>query len=257
VLWGAAVVSALESGDAGAARVACERLAPLLDEVDDPYIVAVTTLLMSWVWVLVRDFDGARRGLTTAVERLRPLDEPMWTALALVSAGTVESALGHLDVALRHIKEAERLAGRFDTPWLATVSKIALASLAVMRSDFDEARDLLEQALELSLSGHSVHCLCMVLDCTATLSLARGDNDQAALLVGAAEGLRRRSGLRAYASIRGDGDLAAAVRAATGAERFDELAARGARHRESEAPALIRDSLRVSAAAPRGAALET
>ena len=232
-------------------------MAPLLDEVDEPYLVAVTTLFVAWVSVLLRDNEGARRGLTAALDRLRPLDEPMWTALALVSAGSVESALGHHDVGLRHITEAHGLAGRFDAPWLAAVTRIALATIAVMREEFEEARGLLEQALELSLSGHSVHCLCMVLDCTATLSLAQGNDEQAGLLAGAAQGLRGRSGLRAYASMRGDGDLAAAVRAAAGAARFPELAAKGARLREAEVPALIRDSLRVSAATLRGAALET
>jgi hypothetical protein len=207
--------------------------------------------------VLIRDNDDARRGLTIAVQRLRSLDEPMWTALALVSAGSVELALGHQEVGLRHVVEAQGLAGRFDAPWLAVVSRTARAGFAVVRQDFEEARDLLEQGLELSLSGQSVHCLCMVLDGTAALSLAQGDAEQAGLLVGAVEGLRRRSGLRAYAALRGDGDLAAAARAATGAQRFDELAARGARLREVDMPALVRDSLRLSAAAPRRAALGT
>lgn len=257
VVLGAALVSALERGDEDAARAARDGLAPLLDDIDDPYLTAVSTLLMAWVSVLVRDNDAAQRGLTFAVELLRSLDEPMWTALALVSAGSVELALGHQEVGLRHVVEAQGLAGRFDAPWLAVVSRTARAGFAVERQDFEEARDLLEQGLELSLSGRSVHCLCMVLDGTAALSLAQGDDEQAGLLVGAVEGLRRRSGLRAYAALRGDGDLAAAVRAATGAQRFDELAARGARLREIDMPALVRDSLRLSAAAPRGAALGT
>jgi len=205
---------------------------------------------------LIRDIDGAHRGLVTALERLRSLDEPMWTALALVSLGPVELALGHDEDGLHHVMEAQGLAGRFDAPWLDAVSRITRAGFAVAREDFGRARQLLEQALELSLSGRSVHCLCMVLDGTATLCVARADHEQAGLLIGAAEGLRRRSGLLAYASLRGDGDLAASVRAATGSERLDELLTRGARFRETEVPALVRDSLRISPATPSGAVLE-
>jgi predicted ATPase len=257
VVLGAALVSALERGDAGAARATRARMVPLLDEIGDPYVAAVSTLLMAWGSALVRDVDGAHRGLIAALERLRSLDEPMWTALALVSVGPVEMALGHHEDGLRHVMEAQWLAGRFDAPWLDAVSRVTRAGFAVAREDFERARELLEQGLELSLSGRSVHCLCMVLDGAATLSLAQGDHEQAGLLIGAAGGLRRRSGLLVYSGLRGDGDLAAAVRDATGALRFDQLAARGARFRESEVPALVRDSLALSAATPHGAALET
>ena len=253
VLLGAALVSALESGDTEGARACRERMTPLLAEAGDPYVEAVSGLLMAWGSALLRDTGGAREQLIDVVGRLRSLDEPMWTALALVSTASVELALGHHDDGLRHVMEAQGLAGRFDAPWLDAVSRITRATFAVAGRDFDEARDLLEEAMMLSLSGHSVHCLCMVVDGAAAWCLAQGDDEQAAVLLGAAAGLRRRSGLQAYASLRGDGELAAAVRAATGDERFDELAAGGGGLRETEVPALVRDSLRVTPATPSGA----
>jgi hypothetical protein len=86
-----------------------------------------------------------------------------------------------------------------------------------------------------------------VLDCSAALALAEGDPDRAALLAGATDGLRRRSGLRVYASMRGDRDLAAAVREATGGQRFDELFGTGAGLRRADVVDLARDGLRAPA----------
>ncbi|MGY2002638.1 ATP-binding protein [Blastococcus sp. SYSU DS1024] len=242
-LLSTALVSALEVGDATAVRATGERLAALLGEVEDPYLDAVSRLLLSWAAALVRDLDGARRGLRTALDRLRSLDEPMWTGLAFVTAGSVEAALGDSDDALRHATEAQHLAGRFDTPWLAAVSRVVLAGLAMGRGDLDEARALLGEALDLSESGHSTHCLCLALAGTSALSLADGADERAGLLAGATDGLRRRAGLQVYASMRGDGDLADAVRAATGPARFDELFAAGSRLAVAEVLDLARDSL--------------
>ena len=240
----ASLVSAVEAGDVEAARTTCERIAPLLTEVDDPYLEALARLMMAWLHLLVHDAERAVPGLTTALEQMRPLDEPLWTALAAVALGTVETSLGDHGAAQRHITEGLRMTDRFDNPWLMTVTLAALAHSALARGVPEEARDLLEQALHLNLEGRSIHCLCMVLDHAAALSLDAGSTERAGLLVGAAQGLRRRAGLRAYASMRGDGDLAAAVRAETGGELFEELVARGRRHSTTEAVALIRESLR-------------
>ncbi len=239
----ASLVSALEGGDIKTARSTCERLALLVDEVEDPYLEALTHLLTTWFFVLVRDWEAARPALTTAQARLRDLDEPLWTALAAITAGPVEAEFADHDAARRHTLEALRLAGRFDNPWLMTVSRVGLARWALTRGELGEARDLLAQALDLVEPGPSIHCLCMVLESSAALALAVGDGERAALQTGAAQGLRRRAGLRAYASMRRDGDLAAEVHAATGPDSFDELLAQGRRLGTTEALTLARDSL--------------
>jgi hypothetical protein len=56
------------------------------------------------------------------------------------------------------------------------------------------------------------------------------DPVRAALLAGAADGLRRRAGLQAWPMIRrGEAELAAQIREALGAERFAEEFAAGTR----------------------------
>ena len=68
-----------------------------------------------------------------------------------------------------------------------------------------------------------------------------GDPERAALLAGAADGLRRRAGLRAWPMLRpGEADLVAQVRQALGAERFDQVFATGTRLTRREAVATAR-----------------
>jgi hypothetical protein len=74
------------------------------------------------------------------------------------------------------------------------------------------------------------------------LALAEGDAERAALLAGAAEGLRRRVGRRAWPSLRrGEAEVVAQVREALGAGRFDKAFAAGARLNLGEAVAAVRD----------------
>jgi hypothetical protein len=69
-----------------------------------------------------------------------------------------------------------------------------------------------------------------------------GDAERAALLAGAAEGLRRRVGLRAWPLQRqGEAELVAQIRQALGPDRFEEVFAVGARLNQQEAVAAVRD----------------
>ena len=60
------------------------------------------------------------------------------------------------------------------------------------------ARALLEEALDLSLAARSITFVTLCLAGYAWLAFADGDPERAALLEGAAEGLRRRVGLGAW-----------------------------------------------------------
>jgi hypothetical protein len=92
--------------------------------------------------------------------------------------------------------------------------------------------------------GPSGSCgtICLSLIAFARLALVEGDHDRAALLTGAADGLRRRVGVRVWPMLRqGEADLVDQVRQALGADRFDEVLAAGARLTQREAVAAARD----------------
>jgi hypothetical protein len=190
--WAAAVL-AVDAGDDAAA---------LLAGISDPFLHAVAQLAMAWILPIAGDFDGALREATVSLEELRGQDEPVFTAMAAFTVGSVETALGRYDDALRHLREACDLAERAGGDWPSAGSRVQLGILAVLRGRLDEARALLDEALDLSLAARSTPFVTLCLAGYAQLAFADGDPDRAALLEGAAEGLRRRVGLVSRSSRR-------------------------------------------------------
>ena len=92
----------------------------------------------------------------------------------------------------------------------------------------DQARALLDEALDLSLAARNTPQRDLVPGRVARLASEEGDPGRAALLAGAAEGLRRRAGLRAWPMLRyAEAELVAQVRQTLGADRFDQAFAAG------------------------------
>jgi hypothetical protein len=104
------------------------------------------------------------------------------------------------------------------------------------------ARALLDEAPDLSLASHINRNMALCLVAFARL---------AALLAGAAAGLRQRARRRAWPVLRrGEADLVAQVRQAHGAVRFDEAFAAGSRLSQREAVAAIRGRRRTGTRRP-------
>ena len=241
LVW-TALVTALEVGDDAAALAARERLEPLLAENQDPFLHAVSLLAAVWSAPLVDDLDGALQQALLCLEELRGQDEPLWTALTLGSLGFLEITLGREDEARRHVNEARDLAERLDNAWLAAWSRAILARVAVNHARLDEARALLDEALDLSVGAHSTTIVTFCLAAFARLELAEGDANRAALLVGAADGLRQRHGLRAWPMLRlAETELMAEIREALGTEPFDQAFGAGSRLNLREAVTVAGD----------------
>ena len=154
----------------------------------------------------------------------------------------MEKILGHYDDARGHLREARDLGDRFDSTWLAAWSRVQLGTLAVLEGDLPQARALLDEALDLSVAARSTAGVTLCLAAYARLAFAEGDPGHAALLAGAAEGLRRRAGLRVWPTLRqGEAELVAQVRQMLGAERFDQALSAGAALTQQDAVAIVRD----------------
>ena len=208
-----ALVAALDVGDDAAALAANRRLGPLLPGIENPFLLAVSQLAMAWCAPLTGDFDGALRAAAKSLEQLRGLDEPLWTALAVGSLGTVERILARYDDALGHLREAHDLGDRFGSSWLSAWSRVQLGTVSILRGDLRPARAVLDEALELSVAARSTECVTLCLATYAQLAFAEGDRERAALLAGVAEGLRWRAGLRVWPTLRqSEDELVAQVR---------------------------------------------
>jgi ATP/maltotriose-dependent transcriptional regulator MalT len=119
---------------------------------------------------------------------------------------------------------------------------VSLGILAVLRGRPDEARELLAGALELSLAARSTAFVTMCLAGYAQLAFAEGDPERAALLEGAADGMRRRAGLPVWPTLRRNEDeLVAQARQTLGAERFDQAFSAGSRFTQRQAIDIVRD----------------
>ena len=241
LLWIQAV-TANEVGDDAVALAGRDRLAPLLTEIDDPYLVAVSQLAISWISPIDGEVDSALQGVLASLEQLRDQDEPYWTAVAIVTAGIMETVVSRYDDALDHLREARDLAERFENAWLAAASQVQLGNLAVVQGRLEEAGVLLDEAMDLSLAAHSNRAVTLCLVAFARLAFMEGDAERAALLAGAAEGLRGRVGLRAWPMLRRvDAELMAQLRQALNVYRFDEVYAAGSRLNRRDAVAVARD----------------
>jgi len=246
--WAAAVL-AVDVADDAAALAARQRLAPLLTGISDPFLHAVARLAMAWTLPIGGDFDGALREVAISLEELRGQDEPIFMGMAAFTTGSLEMALGRYDDALPHLREARDLAERIGGNWLAAGPRVQLGILAVLRGRLEDARPLLDEALDLSMAAHSaLFFVTLCLAGYAQLAFADGDPDRAALLEGAAEGLRRRVGLPAWPHLRRvEGELVARVRRRLGGSRFDQAFSAGSGLTQREAIAIVRDQRRTPA----------
>jgi hypothetical protein len=107
-------VTANQAGDGAAALAASQQLGPLLPEIRDPYLHAVSQLAMAWAATISGDIDGEFRLASAALEEVRSQDEPYWTAVAVFTVGSHERALGRYDDAVspRSGQANRRRAGR-------------------------------------------------------------------------------------------------------------------------------------------------
>jgi predicted ATPase len=238
------VVTALEVGDDEGALAELTGIERLDGGVDDPYLKSWAQLALSWVRPLVDDLEGALRAALAALDGLRRQNESFmgWAAL---TAGLLELALGRHDAARVHLGEASELGGRLGNYWLRSSARTQLASLAVATGHFDEARALLRESVDASddaeLSGQT---LAFSLIARAQLCLAEEDPRQAALALGAADGLRQRAGLRAWPSMRrSEAELRARTTARLGQEVMVQVLADGSRLDRTAAIAVVRNGL--------------
>ncbi|HEY1343495.1 MAG TPA: DUF4062 domain-containing protein [Streptosporangiaceae bacterium] len=239
--WVAAVM-ATDTGDDTAALAAGQRLAPLLAAIQDPLLHAVCQLARAWSLPIAGDLDGALREAAASLEELRGQHEPVFTAITVFTAGSLEMALGRYDDALCHLREARDLADVCGGDWFAAGSRVQLGILAVLRGRLDQARALIDEALDLSLAARSTRFVTLCLAGYARLALAEGDPERAARLKGAAEGLRQRVGLPAWPHVRRvEADLVAQLRQRLGAGRFDQAFTAGSGLTQREAVAIVRD----------------
>ena len=239
LFWSAALTG-VELGDDTAAVAAKSRLEPLLGGLDDPFLEAVAHMAMAWVLPIVDDFDGALREASLSRDHLRDQDEPFWTAVAIDTLGELEVAMRRLDDALAHLRQVRELSQQFDNAWLG-VSWSQLATVAIMQGRLEDARALFNDGLTMSLEVESTVGVTLCLAAFARLAFASGTPHRAAVTLGAAEGLRRRVGIRVWPTLRrSEAELVEQLKHALGADQFEEAFTTGSALSRHEAVTMVR-----------------
>jgi predicted ATPase len=239
LFWSAAM-TAIQLGDDTAAVAAKGRLEPLLGGFDDPFLEAVAHVAMAWILPIVDDFDGALREASLSRERLRDQDEPFWTAIAIDTLGELEVAIGRLDDALTHLRQVRELSQQFDNAWLS-ITWSQLATVAIMQGRLEDARALFDDGLTMSLEVESTVGVTLCLAAFARLAFASGTPHQAAVTLGATEGLRRRVGIRVWPTLRrSEAELVEQLKHALGADQFEEAFTTGSALSRHETVTMVR-----------------
>ncbi len=238
-------VTSVEVGDDNSALAAVDAIKRLIDEVEDPALMNSLLLAISWALPIVNDFEGALATASLALEGLRRQDEP-FVAFAALTVGMLEMNFARGERARELLLEVDDFAERFGNSWLTSAAQSQLATLAVSAGDLDEARSLLLESVEWAEGGHlGTLTVTFALVAFAQLALARQDPADAAVALGAASGLRQRSGLLAWPVTRVlEADLVDRVRQATTADAFSAAFDRGSPLHHREALDFVRDQTR-------------
>jgi hypothetical protein len=163
-------------------------------------------------------------------------------AWAALTVGLLEMTLGRPDAAREHLIVANDLGGQFGNKWLESAARTQLATLAVRAGQLAEARAQLVESVDASEDAElSTQTVTFSLVAYAQLALAERDVRGAAMALGAADGLRRRAGLRAWPSMRRrEAELATQVGQEIDPGVFKDAFAAGSELNQREAVALVR-----------------
>jgi predicted ATPase len=242
LIWTAAL-SAVELGKDTEALAWIDRLDPLREQVGDTYLEALSELITLWILPL-RDMNGALAAGERAVARMREVRSPFMAATTTGSLGMLEVGMGRLAEARSHLEEAHRIVERLGSPTLGGPLKISLAVVDVMEMKPEAARALLEEGTGLGDEFMDIHRFTFALAAWAGLAFIESDFRRAALVLGAAEGLRLRVGLRAWPVVRLKiQELVRMLERAIGPEEVARLMAEGAELSRQEALAVARSSV--------------
>lgn len=144
---------------------------------------------------LTRALDEIRR----AIEIFRADDNDFGLATALGISGTIRTLLGRTEQGMEHLDEGLAASERVGLPSLIGANRSLRALASLTAGDATEAREYLEEAAEMPLYLEGT---AFCLEGFAAVALAEGDPVRAATALGAAEGLRARTGIEMWPVVR-------------------------------------------------------
>ena len=205
--------------------------ADLFDESGDPASAALARVSVALAHLSAPsgpDLPGARAALEQSLAGFTGAGDSWGQAMTLV-------ALGRIDLAMRDVGGA---AGRFDESFRLASSAGEMLGIVIAQhhrgwpklfsGDLAGAEEDFAESLDTSVAMHHDEGVAYGLEGLAAVRAAQGDAAQAGLLVGAAQSLRRRTGLLNPAGLALYGPLVEALRAGGASETLNAAMAEGA-----------------------------
>jgi len=145
------------------------------------------------------DLEVAHREIVRAIELFRPEQNAFGLATSLGIMGTITTLLGRPDEGRIELEEGIAVAEELGLPSLIGANRTLDALACLTTGDVERARVNLRTAagMPLFLEG-TAYCL----EGLAAVALAEGDPVRAATALGAAEGLRERTGIEMWPVVR-------------------------------------------------------
>jgi predicted ATPase len=183
---------ALRLGDSRAVELAEEGVR-LCELVGDEVALGAGLLKLGQTLSTVDEYDRATDVLHRAATILEPHGPTIWLAAVVDTLGYIELVRGEYAHAADHMTQAleiDRAHGGGGWRTAGGLQNLALARLCL--GELQEAEALFEESLVLSIELHADPMVANHLEGVAALSVARGELDRAALLLGAAGAARER-----------------------------------------------------------------
>ncbi|HSH78750.1 MAG TPA: tetratricopeptide repeat protein [Herpetosiphonaceae bacterium] len=187
-------VFAKHLGDSDAARRALERSLELCQTIANQRGIAQASNALGMVANAQGDYKRAQRYYATGLAMYRKLGDPERSATLLNNLGYTAILLDEYDDALALLQESLAIARSIPDALGVAYALNNLGLLALRRGEYMQASSLLLQALELFASLADARNSAEALEALAEVVARQGRLENAACFLGAASGLRRRTG---------------------------------------------------------------
>jgi predicted ATPase len=208
------------------------RRAAILFEADGDSSAAALTRISLGLALLARtegpDVPGATSALEAAIEGYRSAGDDWGLAMALVTRGRLDLVLGGVDAAADRFEEALVHARRQHERLAVVIAQHHRGWAQLLHGRVDAAEADFSEGLDASIAMAHDEGIAYGLEGLGGVAATRGRAQAAGLLLGAAQTLRRRTGIVNVAQFALYAPAVATLRESGGGEAFDEAAERAA-----------------------------
>jgi predicted ATPase/DNA-binding CsgD family transcriptional regulator len=180
-------------GQPSVVRSAAEESFEIGVQLDDPFILSITSAIMAGALFRVGEMMIARRFMEEALTSSRRFGSPMALAFSLWGAGMGAFSQGNLKTAHAYIEESLALFRQVGDKHRTNMTASGLAQILYAMGNMREAEKLYVEAIRGWWNYGQLGGMARCIECLAFIAIAENRDKQAARWLGAAETVRKTS----------------------------------------------------------------